>query len=48
MDEKFSLEEVIDMAYDYANEQFANVLDDYGKSDEFFEKYEYCMKIKEL
>ena len=46
MDE-FTLQEVIEMAREYASEQFVEVLNDYGKEVEFFEKYSYTIKVIE-
>lgn len=45
MDDDFTLEEVIEMAKNYASEQFVEVLNDYGKEVEFFEKYGYTIKV---
>ncbi len=45
--EEFSLEEVIVVAKNYASEQFTEVLNDYGKEVEFFEKYSYLITVTE-
>ena len=45
--EEFSLEEVIEMAKNYASEQFTEVLNDYGKEVEFFEHYNFKIEVKE-
>jgi len=45
--EEFTLEEVIKMAKNYASEQFTEVLNDYGKEVEFFEKYSYTITVTE-
>ena len=47
MEDDFTLEEVIEMATNYASEQFSEVLNDYKKQDEFFKKYEYTITVKE-
>lgn len=44
---EFTLEEVIEMAKNYASEQFTEVLNDYGKEVEFFEKYSYTITVTE-
>lgn len=45
MNDDFKLEEVIEMAKNYASEQFVEVLNDYGYEVEFFEKYDYTIKV---
>ena len=35
------------MAKNYASEQFTEVLNDYGKEVEFFEKYSYTITVVE-
>jgi hypothetical protein len=45
---EFSLEEVIEMAKDYASEQFTEVLNDHGKELEFFKNYSYTITVTEV
>lgn len=46
MENEFSLEEVIEMAKNWASGQFTEVLNDYGKEVEFFENYSYTIQVK--
>ena len=44
MKDEYTLDEVINMATNWANEQFIEVLNDHNMENDFFEKYEIHIK----